>query len=122
MKNKISLGDNIRIIREARGYSQDYVASKLEITQQTYSNIEKNPEKATIKRLKEIAGVLQVNFVTLLGEDEIYVQQNFSQHGGNAATQMNIASDKTESEIYERLIAELKEEIIFLRGLTKTKN
>lgn len=60
--------------------------------------------------------------MTLLGEDEIYVQQNFSQHGGNAATQMNIVSDKTESEIYERLIAEMKDEIIFLRGLTKTKN
>lgn len=41
MKNKISLEDNIRIIREARGYSQDYVASRLEITQQAYSNIEK---------------------------------------------------------------------------------
>jgi transcriptional regulator with XRE-family HTH domain len=122
MKNKISLGDNIRIIREARGYSQDYVASKLEITQQTYSNIEKNPEKATVKRLKEIAGVLQVNFVTLLGEDEMYVQQNFSQNGGNAATQMNVIGDKIENEIYERFIAELKEEIVFLRELTKGKS
>jgi len=122
MRNKISLGDNIRIIREARGYSQDYVATKLGITQQTYSNIEKNPEKATIKRLKEVAGVLQVNFVTLLGEDEMYVQQNFSQNGGKAATQMNVTGDNnTENEIYERLITELKEEIDFLRELAKGK-
>ena len=119
---EISLGDNIRIIREARGYSQDYVASKLEITQQTYSNIEKNPEKATVKRLKELAAVLQVNFVTLLGEDEVYIQQNFSQNGGNAATQMNVVGDKSENDIYERFIAELKEEIIFLRGLTNSKS
>lgn len=115
------MADNIRIIREARGYSQDYVASKLEITQQTYSNIEKNPEKATIKRLKEVAVILQVSFVTLLGEDEVYIQQRISQSGGNEATQMNIAGDKTENDIYERLITELKEEIAFLRELSGVK-
>ncbi len=38
------------------------------------------------------------------------------QHGGNAATQMNVVTDKSKNEIYERLISELKDEIIFLRG------
>lgn len=121
MKNKISISDNIRIIRENLGYSQDYIATKLDITQQAYSSIEKNPEKATLKRLKEIASILQVNFVTLLGEDETYIQQNFHQQGGNAATQMNIANSNNEKEIYERLINELKDEIVFLRDLTKKK-
>ncbi len=108
MKRKISISDNIRLIREAQGFSQDYVAIKLEITQQAYSSIEKNPERATLSRLREIAIILQVPLVTLLGEDEVNLQQNFNQAGGNAATIFkNISSG---SEVYERWIAELKEE------------
>lgn len=119
MKKKNSIADNIRLIRESLGYSQEYVADKLNLTQQAYSNIEKNPEKATLKRLKELSIVLQVNLVTLIGEDDTYVQQNFHQQGGQAATQMNVTPSHYEKEIYERLISELKDEIIFLRELTK---
>lgn len=119
MKKKNSIADNIRLIRESLGYSQEYVADKLNLTQQAYSNIEKNPEKVTLKRLKELSIVLQVNLVTLIGEDDTYVQQNFHQQGGHAATQMNVTPSHYEKEIYERLISELKDEIIFLRELTK---
>ena len=119
MKNKISTADNIRILRENLGFSQDYVATKLDITQQAYSSIEKNPEKATLKRIKEIANVLQVSFVTLLGEDETYIQQNFYQQGGNTAQQMSIKSTEKTFETLEKMISEQKEEILFLRGLVK---
>ncbi len=119
MKTKLSISENIRLIRESQGYSQDYVAIKLEITQQAYSAIEKNPERATLSRLKEIAAILQVPLVTLLGEDEINLQQNFHQAGGNAATVFkNVSSG---SEVYEKWIAELKEEVQFLRKLVSDK-
>ena len=119
MKTKLSISENIRLIRESQGYSQDYVAIKLEITQQAYSAIEKNPERATLSRLKEIAAILQVPIVTLLGEDEINLQQNFHQAGGNAATIFkNISSG---SEVYEKWIAELKEEVHFLRKIVSDK-
>lgn len=122
MKNsKVPVSDIIRVIRENIGYNQDYVATQLGITQQAYSNIEKNPEKATLGRLKEIASILRVNLVTLLGEDEVYIQQNFQQQGGNAATQMNISPSTNEREVYDRLINEMKEEILFLREITKNK-
>ena len=119
MKTKLSISENIRLIRESQGYSQDYVAIKLDITQQAYSAIEKNPERATLSRLKEIAEILQVPLVTLLGEDEINLQQNFHQAGGNAATIFkNISSG---SEVYEKWIAELKEEVHFLRKIVSDK-
>jgi transcriptional regulator with XRE-family HTH domain len=119
MKSKLSISENIRLIRESQGYSQDYVAIKLDITQQAYSAIEKNPERATLSRLKEIAEILQVPLVTLLGEDEINLQQNFHQAGGNAATIFkNISSG---SEVYEKWIAELKEEVHFLRKIVSDK-
>ncbi len=119
MKHRIPIGENIRFIREQLGYSQEYVATQLGITQQSYSNIEKKPEKATLQRLKDIAAILQVNFVTLLGEDDVYIQQNFHQQGGNAATQMNIST--AEKEVYEKFIDELKEQVDFFRSLAKDK-
>lgn len=118
--NKIPVSDIIRIIRENLGYNQEYVATQLGISQQAYSNIEKNPEKATLQRLKEVATVLRVNLVTILGEDEVYIQQNFHQQGGNAATQMNV-SPPTDREVYEKMIDHLKGEIEYLREQTKKK-
>lgn len=111
---KISISNNIRLLRESMGYSQDYVALQLKITQQAYSAIEKNPEKATLQRLKEIAAILQVPLVTLLGEDEVVIQQNFNQAGGNAGTILK--NIYTSSEVLDKLVAELKDEINFLRA------
>jgi transcriptional regulator with XRE-family HTH domain len=113
---KVSIAENIRLIREAKGYSQEFVAKKMIVTQQAYSAMEKNPDNMSLKRLKELCLVLDVNLVTLLGEDINFVQQNYNQQGGNTATQIVLQSlTNGEKELYERLIIELKEEINYLR-------
>jgi transcriptional regulator with XRE-family HTH domain len=119
MKNKKSIADNIRRIRESLGYSQDYVAIRLDISQQAYSTIEKTPEKSTLSRLRQISEILQVPLVTLLGEDDTIIQQNFNQVGGNAATQMRVQESGSEKLVYERLISELRDQIDFLRSKMK---
>lgn len=121
MKTDITFSDTIRLLREARGLSQQQLAEKLGITQQAYSNLEKKPERATLERLREIAKILQVELITLLGEEDTYILQSFNQSGGNAATQMNITPSIGEKEIYEKLILTLKEEIAFLRELQLRK-
>ena len=83
--------------------------------------MEKKPERATLERLREIAQILQVELITLLGEEDTFILQSFNQSGGNAATQMNITPSSSEKEIYEKLIASLKEEISFLRELQLRK-
>jgi transcriptional regulator with XRE-family HTH domain len=82
--------NKIRMLREGVGYSQDYVAKKLNITQQAYSKIEKNPDNATLERLKQLSEVLGVKINSIVGDDDMYIQQNFHQQGGNAATVMHI--------------------------------
>jgi transcriptional regulator with XRE-family HTH domain len=82
--------NKIRMLREGIGYSQDYVAKKLNITQQAYSKIEKNPDNATLERLKQLSEVLGVKINSIVGDDDMYIQQNFHQQGGNAATVMHI--------------------------------
>lgn len=113
--------DTIRLLREARRLSQKQMADKLGITQQAYSNLEKKPERATLERLRQIAQILQVELITLLGEEDTYILQSFNQSGGSAATQMNITPSIGEREIYDKLIVSLKEEIAFLRELQLKK-
>jgi transcriptional regulator with XRE-family HTH domain len=111
------VSETIRRIREAKGFKQDYVATQLNITQQAYSKLEKKPEMMTLQRLKDLSKILQVSIVTLIGEDNVFVQQNYNQAGGKAATQMIFNSETdNEKELYERLIVTLKDEISYLRS------
>jgi transcriptional regulator with XRE-family HTH domain len=108
----------IRLIRESNGFSQEYVASKLELSQQAYSNIEKNPENASVKRLRQLSEVFSVPVTSLIGETEQYIQQNFQQQGGQAATVIHVQGiPEHERQLYERLIEELKSENKLLRSL-----
>ncbi len=114
---KKSVSDNIRLIRESKNFSQDYIAKKLKVTQQAYSQMEKNPDTMALYRLRDLCKILDVELITLLGEENAYLQQNYNQKGGQAATKMVFNNTSEDAkDLYERLIAELKEEIIFLRN------
>lgn len=82
--------NKIRMLREGIGLSQDYVAKKLNITQQAYSKLEKNPNNATLERLRQLSEVLGVKINSIVGDDDMYIQQNFHQQGGNASTVMYV--------------------------------
>ena len=119
-KSTQNISDIIRTLREEKKLTQLYMAKKLKVTQQAYSSMENNPENVTLKRLKDIAELLGVELITILGIDTKLVQQNFGQKRGNAATKMvNHYTTQEQNELYERLIAQLKEEIAYLRTLSK---
>ena len=58
--NKQTLSEKIRAIRSTRGFSQEYIAKKLHITQQSYSLCEKMPEKMTLDRIKKVCAILDI--------------------------------------------------------------
>lgn len=58
--------DNIRKLRESRNYSQEYMAGKLYISQNTYSKLELGYTALTLERLILIAGILNVNIISLV--------------------------------------------------------
>ena len=74
MKEKLKLemkavAANIRKVREYRNYTQDYLAAKLEISQNAYSKIELGYSKITLDRLFHIALILEVVVQELLQFD-----------------------------------------------------
>ena len=128
----MQVGSKIRKIRELRGYSQEVVADLLGITQNSYSKIESDATNITVKRLYEIAKVLEVEVPTILGFDEKQVfNANFndssvnggsdnSVNGGNVVYLEN--SFNKERELYQAQIKQLQEEVAFLRKLLEEKS
>ena len=58
--------EKIRITRLAKGYTQDYMSEKLDINQRTYSKLERGLIELTIKRLKAIAKILEIDVKELI--------------------------------------------------------
>jgi transcriptional regulator with XRE-family HTH domain len=68
--------NTIRILRQTLGYSQEYVAQKLNLTQQAYSKIERNPEMATLKKMREISLILGINVKSILFDEDFFLDHN----------------------------------------------
>lgn len=60
------IGELIRIQRVIKGYSQEYVANNLNMSQSAYSNMERGNSDITAKRLCQIADLLEVPPLVLL--------------------------------------------------------
>jgi transcriptional regulator with XRE-family HTH domain len=57
---------NIRNKREYRNYTQEYLAAKLDISQNAYSKIELGYTKITVERLFQISDVLEYDIIDLI--------------------------------------------------------
>ncbi|TAG22818.1 MAG: XRE family transcriptional regulator [Cytophagia bacterium] len=74
----------IKIIRELKNYTQDYMAEQLGVSQNTYSRMENGQIKITIDRFQDIANILEVSIQELLSNDQpiLYFNNNKSIKGG----------------------------------------
>lgn len=65
----MKLGEKIRVLRVNKGYSQEYMANRLEISQNAYSKIERHQTDLTIKRLRQIANVFEIQIIYFFYDD-----------------------------------------------------
>jgi transcriptional regulator with XRE-family HTH domain len=61
---------NIRSKRIELNYTQEYLAAKLNISQNAYSKIELGYTKITVERLFQIADILETNITELLNVEK----------------------------------------------------
>ncbi|NCD68648.1 helix-turn-helix domain-containing protein [Mucilaginibacter agri] len=61
-----NIASNIRRIRESKGYTQEYLAMKLGISQNAYSKIELGYTKITLERLFHISKIIEVEVAKLM--------------------------------------------------------
>jgi len=106
----------IRSFREAKGYTQEYMAEMLDICQSTYANLESGKSSLTIDRLLEIAEILEMDFHQLLVLDgKGNVDGKSPSHDMPSADHAHEETKK----LYEQLVEELRSEVAFLRSMIR---
>lgn len=70
-------GNKIRIQRQIKNYSQEYMAFMLEISQPAYSKIERNETDLSLRRVYEIAEILEINPFILMPPSKYGLGINF---------------------------------------------
>lgn len=97
MKN---FGDNIRIVRQAKGYTQENVAELLGMSSSCYAKIERGESDITVSRIEEIAKVFEVapaQLVTLSDKSFIFnIKSNHSGPVGNPNSSFHYQIDNEE--------------------------
>ncbi len=100
------IGKNIRKYRERKEFSQEFVASKLGLSQKAYSNIELDVTDLNINRLMQIANVLEVT-------PEKLIEFDANRLGRTGITPVSKTPKEAELksivELYEKIIKVLEE-------------
>jgi transcriptional regulator with XRE-family HTH domain len=111
---EIKIGAKIRKIRQLKGYSQEYMATSLGITQNSYSKLENQKTKLNLERISNISKILEINPIDLITCNEnLVVNQNNAEERNKDVIYNNVSIELKEQ--YEKQIIHLKEEIVFLR-------
>jgi transcriptional regulator with XRE-family HTH domain len=104
-------GQKLRIYREFRNYSQEYIAEKLGITQNAYSRIETNQTRITAERLRQIADILSIPLACLLSDME--PELSFANGNGSNDKHMGDLMEHTQ-RLYDQIIKTKDEKIVAL--------
>ena len=114
----MDIGQNLRKIRELKGFTQEYIAKTLEISQRNYSRIEQNEVELTFSKLERISKILEVTPQQILGFDEKIIFQNCTNAFG--FNENYYACSEQEKRQYQQQIEHLKGEVLFLRSQVET--
>jgi transcriptional regulator with XRE-family HTH domain len=109
--------EKIRLFRQAKGWTQDEVAEKLELSLNAYGEIERGNSDIRLSRLEQIANLFEVEVIDLLGATEINTfhfinstgTQNNHNYSANGQMEMQTEIDKLQ------LMLQLKDKEIELR-------
>jgi len=118
-----SILKKIAVIRTNKGYSQDYVAEKLNLKQSGYGLIENGKRKLSVVMLLQIAIILDTPIIDVLTYPLVYddVKKLVPENSDLVASQKEtILSLKSNISLLNDKIEIQKNEILELKGLDKS--
>ena len=109
---KMDIGENIRKVRDLKGFSQQALAESIGLSQKQLSRIETNQVSPTFDTLEKICEALGITLKNLLQFNEDLVFNNVveTQNGGEFIAYNNTDIKQIEN-LYKQLLAE-KDKII----------
>ncbi len=130
-EEQIRIAQNIKKMREVRGYDQQYMADQLGIKQNSYSRIETGETKLTDKRIEQLAKALHTTVDAIKSSDVENMVFNFNHHNqqGNSFGYVNIYNAVDEIikafgafvQPLKTEMQQMKQEMDALRELVKDK-
>ncbi len=107
-----NLSNKIKLLREVHNYTQEYVAGFLDISQNTYSLLEKGETKLTIDRLDKLAQLYKMDVVDLIqSNDQTYINTiTHSQGVCSHQVTINHPLSDEERKMYQSAIDRLEKE------------
>ncbi len=112
------IGSKIRQLRELKGYTQEYMAGKMGVSQRAYSKIENNETKINWDKLTKISAVLDIEPTDITSFDDNIIFNNCNQEQAGKNLTINKVPELLIQQYQER-IKHLEQEIEFLRNQLK---
>lgn len=120
------IGRRIRSFREKNGFSQDYMADKLNISRSAYSRIETGETNTWACHIEKLCSEFNIKPEALFDEIDSFSQNDMKNYSSavlnniysEAHVTINNLSDKL-IELYEEKIKNLQEEIEYLKAQFK---
>ncbi|HLV46675.1 MAG TPA: helix-turn-helix transcriptional regulator [Flavobacterium sp.] len=103
--------EKIKSIREAKGFTQEYMAEQLGITQAAYSKIESGQTKLTMNKITDIATIFEMDVNDLMSYD---TQKYFNSFNNVKGSNNGSTITNTDSEILKKLY---EDKIVLLEKL-----
>lgn len=108
----------MRILREVNNYSQAYVASVLDIEQNTYSKLENGQIKLTVDRVKKLASLYKVSADYFLSDESpvLHYNKGNGSHSNSGLIEIyNSGNNISHKELYDRMLQTKDEQIELLK-------
>ena len=111
--------EKIRLFRQVKGWTQEEIADKLDLSVNGYGEIERGNSDIKLSRLEQIAGLLGVELVDLLGTTERNVfNQSYNNSTGDQNNHNYTENGQAELQMEierQSLMIQLKDKEIELR-------
>lgn len=111
-----AVGEKLRVIREAKGLTQEQVAEKLQMSKNGYGDIERGDSDVKLSKLEKIAEIFNMQLAELVDlSDKGTLNVNFACKQHNKHLQSNVYIGSHAAELKEQqLINEMKDKEITL--------
>jgi transcriptional regulator with XRE-family HTH domain len=110
----LQLGQKIKKLRELKNFTQSHIACELGITQSAYSKMEQGETEISYSKISKIAEVLGISPEEIMTFNEQMIFNVMHNQTGNGFV-VNKGISDNEKKLYEDQIAQLKEEVSYLK-------
>ncbi|WP_373827801.1 helix-turn-helix domain-containing protein [Bacteroides heparinolyticus] len=112
-----SILENIRKIRESKGYTQEVIADKLKMTQAKYARFERGATKTDLSIVRKVADFFEMSLVDLISypqkliDPELIEKDNRTQQEVKATLSIEMGKERKD-QVFRFLFGENNVEIL----------